>query len=331
MKNNSENYNCIYRQYAFSPSFPVIYMKEENPSPSKILFYHFHNCLEIVYCEGASKQFRIENKEFTIESADACLIPPYKSHASYMSQSQSVQANGIINYHYVYFNPEDLFRIFYPSRLPDELLMFKYYDSAIKIQKDNFGRELNILQEVIHLLTRSDTCKIVSGLSRSPVEITVAQHNQDSLPIRSLLLLFLISLSRHLVTPLQEPGKTVPKEVLLPALREMSNSYMDKVTTQKLADLCGLAKSQFLNIFMDTMHRTPTQYMHLLRVIRASDLLIETDESLLEIAYTVGFSSSESFSTAFESYLGETPSAWRKEKRAFAGKNVKRSLYNSLQ
>lgn len=52
------------------------------------------------------------------------------------------------------------------------------------------------------------------------------------------------------------------------------------------------------------------------RVRVAEKLLIETDASMTEIAFRVGCSSAQHFSTLFRSVNGEPPSSWRSRRRA---------------
>ena len=48
-------------------------------------------------------------------------------------------------------------------------------------------------------------------------------------------------------------------------------------------------------------------------MIRATALLAETELSIVEIVYTVGFESVSAFMSAFRSFAGLTPSQYRKQ------------------
>jgi transcriptional regulator GlxA family with amidase domain len=56
---------------------------------------------------------------------------------------------------------------------------------------------------------------------------------------------------------------------------------------------------------------TPNDYLQRLRVTRARDLLVTTSQSVTDIAYATGFSSSQYFSNVFRKYAGTTPSTFR--------------------
>ena len=57
---------------------------------------------------------------------------------------------------------------------------------------------------------------------------------------------------------------------------------------------------------------TPMQYVAQLRLGKAQTLLVHTDMPITEIAYNVGYNSSNSFNYAFLKLIGLTPGAYRK-------------------
>jgi len=83
------------------------------------------------------------------------------------------------------------------------------------------------------------------------------------------------------------------------------------LSLRKLSDVTGVTKnhisetlSQHLNVnFFDFVNRR--------RVDEAKRLLTETDETVLTIAYDVGFNSRSTFNAAFKKHVGSTPSVYR--------------------
>ena len=59
--------------------------------------------------------------------------------------------------------------------------------------------------------------------------------------------------------------------------------------------------------------KTPTQYMRILRMKKAMELLTTTNLNISEIAYDLGFSDPNYFSRTFQLVYGKTPSSVRKE------------------
>ena len=64
------------------------------------------------------------------------------------------------------------------------------------------------------------------------------------------------------------------------------------------------------------MGESPLRYLAVLRAQRAIDLLANTNQSLDQIAKTVGYSDGFSFSKMFKSITGESPRDFRKKSLA---------------
>ena len=83
----------------------------------------------------------------------------------------------------------------------------------------------------------------------------------------------------------------------------------------RLADLCAVAhmsRSNLVVVFREATGLTPVQYLIQTRLREAILLLRETDRTVTDIAYDVGFSDSNYFARQFRKALGTTPTAYRR-------------------
>lgn len=78
-----------------------------------------------------------------------------------------------------------------------------------------------------------------------------------------------------------------------------------------LAAAVGLSCSRFKAKFKAVTGHAPRDYLTRLRIERAKALLRDGGETITEIAYGLGFSSSQLFATTFKRYTGTTPSRFR--------------------
>lgn len=60
----------------------------------------------------------------------------------------------------------------------------------------------------------------------------------------------------------------------------------------------------------------PHEYLLRQRIERAQKMLVETRDSLVEIALGVGFQTQAHFTTVFRRFVGDTPYQWRCANRA---------------
>jgi two-component system response regulator YesN len=74
-----------------------------------------------------------------------------------------------------------------------------------------------------------------------------------------------------------------------------------------------LSPSYFLHLFKQASGATFTDYLTRTRIDKAKSLLLGSNFNITEIAYKVGYSDSNYFSTVFKNSEGMTPSAYRKQ------------------
>ena len=78
-----------------------------------------------------------------------------------------------------------------------------------------------------------------------------------------------------------------------------------------LASSMGLERSQFYRKIKSLTNYTPVELIRRLRLQQGRDLLLQTDKTIGEIAYEIGFSSPAYFTKCYRDAYGETPSQVR--------------------
>jgi AraC-like DNA-binding protein len=107
-------------------------------------------------------------------------------------------------------------------------------------------------------------------------------------------------------------GKTIERTIRKACLyfRENLNA---NVNIEQLATDLNVGYSYFRQMFRKYTGISPTQYHLSLRIQKAKDLLISTDQSFKEIAIDLGFESYFYFSRIFKDKTGKSPMEFRKE------------------
>jgi signal transduction histidine kinase/AraC-like DNA-binding protein len=85
----------------------------------------------------------------------------------------------------------------------------------------------------------------------------------------------------------------------------------------QVADLCqefGLSRSQLYRKVSALLGESISDYIQNIRLTKAEELLLEGKHSVADIAYQVGYSSPDYFSTVFRSRYGVPPTAFKKKK-----------------
>jgi transcriptional regulator GlxA family with amidase domain len=99
---------------------------------------------------------------------------------------------------------------------------------------------------------------------------------------------------------------------MLRARDAMDRTYAQPLDVPALARIAHVSQAHFSRTFRATFGETPHRYLQRRRVERAMALLRETDRSVTEICFAVGFGSLGTFSRTFSEIVGESPSAYRR-------------------
>jgi AraC-like DNA-binding protein len=98
---------------------------------------------------------------------------------------------------------------------------------------------------------------------------------------------------------------------LLRARDAMDRAYAEPLDVPAVAAVAHLSEAHFIRSFRACFGETPHRYLQRRRVERSMFLLRETDRSITDICFDVGFTSLGTFSRTFRAIVGETPSAYR--------------------
>ena len=82
-----------------------------------------------------------------------------------------------------------------------------------------------------------------------------------------------------------------------------------------IADAMGMSRSVLYTKIKQQLGMTPIDFVRHVRIMRACELLKETDESLSSVAFAVGFSDAKYFSKVFKRETGIVPTEYRERTR----------------
>jgi AraC-like DNA-binding protein len=100
---------------------------------------------------------------------------------------------------------------------------------------------------------------------------------------------------------------------LLRARDAIDRDYAQPLDIPALARVALVSEAHFVRTFRATFGETPHRYLQRRRVERAMALLRNTERSVTDICWAVGFSSLGTFSRTFSDIVGRSPSAFRRQ------------------
>ncbi len=97
-----------------------------------------------------------------------------------------------------------------------------------------------------------------------------------------------------------------------PVLSYIDKNYKRNIYLSELASIMNISTMYFSNSFKQAFRISPRQYILNKRLTESQQLLLETDMSVKEIAYAVGFENENYFSELFSAKIGISPMKFRK-------------------
>jgi methylphosphotriester-DNA--protein-cysteine methyltransferase len=94
----------------------------------------------------------------------------------------------------------------------------------------------------------------------------------------------------------------------------LDNHFTQQKELAEKMEQIGVTYHRMVNIFKEYYGVTPKKYYDTLRLEEAKKKLLETNDTIIDIAYSVGFQSLSAFYKFFQKRMNSSPSKYRKEK-----------------
>ncbi len=95
--------------------------------------------------------------------------------------------------------------------------------------------------------------------------------------------------------------------------RRFTAAYQKPYSLDELALEYGVNKFRLCREFAKYYKYTPIQYLNRMRIERAKELLLNTDEKIVDISQMVGIENPNHFIRLFKEKTGVTPLTYRRE------------------
>jgi len=100
-----------------------------------------------------------------------------------------------------------------------------------------------------------------------------------------------------------------------PTINYIDANYDKAITLAEIARASHLSVSRLAHLFKEQMGMTLIDYVTAVRIERAKELLLGTDQSCTEICFQVGYNNQSYFTRTFKSVAGMTPRQFRVQNR----------------
>lgn len=289
-----------------SISLPVLYSSLSGKRERLAVEAEWHDYDELIYFQEGEFQLYLNLKEKLIKEECLYFIPRGCFHRLYATSDKAVQ-------HSLCFRLEDF-------SFPEGDFLEQEFFGPLRKGSRFFSEEISLNDmgfiEVVQSFSRMVQYFHKHGTNDKSIEASkkyglrgLAEH----MYVRAEMLhLFATLESMGLIrdkSPLEEERKT---ELLKNCILFMEEHYRERLYIHDLSSLCQLNEQYFTRFFGNHVGIPPLEYLNRYRVKMATELIVHTEDKIIDIAKNTGFHNQGNFIKTFKTIMGETPNQYRK-------------------
>ena len=252
---------------------------------------HWHDEVEIIYIKKGCITVYIGNETFAAKGGDLFIVNTGELH---------------------FMSSDDLGVEYYTLLFPLTFLSFQMEDALeqkvfLPLRQKNLLFPMRVTGMIAEM-------KMVN-LIREVIKVNEEKESAYQLRTRILLLKFIEGfLKEEGFCKADIVGATGMQREVLNYIQE---HYTEKITLAMLAGKFHLSEKYISWYFKEHFYISFTEYVSHLRMLRAKELLITTEQSVTEIAFSCGYPSVNYFIRSFKKEHGVTPLQYRKQSKMY--------------
>ncbi|MFC4810932.1 helix-turn-helix domain-containing protein [Paenibacillus sp. GCM10023250] len=280
------------KQFAANDALPVELALRRTKHLQAELPDHLHDWLEIIYVHGGTGSFFIHHTFYEMQAGDLYLIPGNTIHKTLPHPDEPLTSSVVFfSGQYVQASSIGL----------DAYSFLQCFDSA----RTTRSYRLALLPE--------DRARLEGMFDEMHQELAAREPGY-----RQAVLLQLQTLLLHLNRKISPGAANVPANFSRPswlqnALIEIDVRLGEDMSLPALASQASMSPSYFSRLFKQHTGLNVTEYVIAKRIMRAKELLADTDRTVAEIAAACGFDSLPHFYRMFKKIAGDTPAHYKRK------------------
>ena len=283
MKNFIERYGRENDAEALLPEMPILGQRVLNEPLSNFFIQHRSELTQVTYVVEGTIDFLLDGQVYSVNKGELIINRPDQVFGA-LNDTFPVSKT-------IFFKVD-------PSKPIDG------WNEQFRLMFNNF---ISVL-ETPHLVPSKDFHSLFLKILNEHRNRGGLSQYKCRLYFQELLMLVYESSIRHM------PGN--PVNILDAQDIEKINNFImknihRKIYTTELADEVGLSESYFRVIFNQSFAYSPNDYVMKKR-IEAAKKLLHKGESIIDISFELGFSSSQYFANTFKKLTGFRPKDYRK-------------------
>lgn len=294
MKSNNEYIYCYKDQKTFQPVLGNVRMLLKDNYQTNV---HMQEFFEInIITQGKGRHY-IGDNVVDVEVGDVFVVPPMVKHAYEGGEGFDV-FHVLIGNKFIERNIAEL------QKIPSFYALF----TAEPLMRATSKSPL-------HLHLNEEQFSVINKKLLESLEFQCFSDIFDA-NLRCSYCMMIITLLCKIYTEnsrKEDETASNPDELFMQAISMIHERYYEKISVLELSKIAQLSRSVFMKRFKEICGLPPIEYMTKLRIEAAEQMLLNTNLSIMDIAFKCGFYDSAHFAKKFIKKNGISPSEYRKK------------------
>ncbi|MGK7950696.1 MAG: helix-turn-helix domain-containing protein [Xenococcaceae cyanobacterium] len=213
----------------------------------------------------------------------------------------AILAKGIVS-SAVWYDRSEVLLLSIDSTLVDKIAEETLNHNSIQIIPQRQVRDLQIVNIALALKAELESGCLAESVYRDY--------------LTNALIVYLLTKYSNRDRALNKHSEIDVTQTKIDRVKDYINDNLDEnLNLSKIAEIANISTYHFARLFKQKTGYSPHQYIIQNRIEKAKNLLSKTNLSIVEIAYSVGYSSQSNFTSLFRKQVGTTPKKYRQSKK----------------
>ena len=280
-----------FRYYEVPQGLPLIALtgeKWEIPYGSDGM--HFHNHLEIGYCHYGEGTIYFGKEEEPYHDGTMTVIPKDYIHRTHGSSGE------IQKWEFLFIDADAFLTSVYGEQ--------PHYAQGLL-------RRLNNNKMLLDTAEKPEIYTVFSMILKE-MEQQGEFYKENVKSLLLVLLMDIIRLNKQEEIVNNQAVNEENFESIVEILKYINQNYAEELRIGDLAKMANMSETHFRRVFTEYIKVTPVEYINLVRIEKACELMKTQDIKMEDIAVKVGFPVFTTFSRNFKRITGYSPLQWKK-------------------